>query len=170
MYDVIIIGAGSAGMTAGIYAAKNKVKTLVIAKELSAGKMADDDMAGVANKLKAGFLQCLKIKKEYLEFQEDEVLTLEKNVISFSVETKSGQNFYAKSVIIASGETRAGFDLLTYKDITDRIKVDSSMRTNIPGIFAAGGVTALSTNDTFVNIGEGARALLSAMDFLKQPA
>ena len=32
-YDLIIIGGGPAGMTAGIYSARQKMKTLVITKE-----------------------------------------------------------------------------------------------------------------------------------------
>ncbi len=34
IYDLIIIGAGPAGMTAGIYAARKKLKTLVISKDI----------------------------------------------------------------------------------------------------------------------------------------
>jgi len=34
MYDVIIIGGGAAGLTAAIYSARYKLKTLVIAKEM----------------------------------------------------------------------------------------------------------------------------------------
>lgn len=34
MYDVIIVGAGAAGMTAAIYANRRMLKTLVISKDL----------------------------------------------------------------------------------------------------------------------------------------
>lgn len=34
MYDLIIIGSGPAGMTAGIYAARREMKTLIIGKEV----------------------------------------------------------------------------------------------------------------------------------------
>ncbi len=35
MYDIIIIGGGPAGITAGIYAARQKLNTLLIAQVLS---------------------------------------------------------------------------------------------------------------------------------------
>ncbi|MCK4554475.1 NAD(P)/FAD-dependent oxidoreductase, partial [Candidatus Parcubacteria bacterium] len=34
MYNIIIIGSGPAGMTAGIYAARREMKALIIGKEL----------------------------------------------------------------------------------------------------------------------------------------
>ena len=34
MYDLIIIGAGPAGIAAGIYAARKKLKTLLIAESI----------------------------------------------------------------------------------------------------------------------------------------
>ena len=34
MYDLIIIGSGPAGMTAGIYAVRREMKTLIISKEV----------------------------------------------------------------------------------------------------------------------------------------
>ena len=34
LYDTIIIGAGPAGMTAAIYAARREMKTLIIGKEI----------------------------------------------------------------------------------------------------------------------------------------
>jgi alkyl hydroperoxide reductase subunit F len=38
-YDLIIIGGGPAGMTAGIYAARQKLNTLLITKDFG-GQMA----------------------------------------------------------------------------------------------------------------------------------
>ena len=34
MYDVIIVGGASAGLTAGIYAGRRKMKTLIITKDI----------------------------------------------------------------------------------------------------------------------------------------
>ena len=40
LYDLIIIGSGSAGMTAGIYAGRSRLKTLVIDKERAGGQIS----------------------------------------------------------------------------------------------------------------------------------
>ena len=44
--------------------------------------------------------------------------------------------------------------------------IDSGNRTNVPGIFAAGDVTNCYAEQVLVAVGEGAKAALSAYDFL----
>jgi thioredoxin reductase (NADPH) len=39
-YDIIIIGAGPAGLTAGLYGARAKLRTLVIEKSMVGGRAA----------------------------------------------------------------------------------------------------------------------------------
>ena len=47
-----------------------------------------------------------------------------------------------------------------------RIKVDSYARTNVPGVFAAGDVTNSYAEQVLVAVGEGAKASLSAYEYL----
>jgi NADH-dependent peroxiredoxin subunit F len=51
-------------------------------------------------------------------------------------------------------------------DDQDRIKIDCGNRTNIPGIFAAGDVTNTYAEQVLVAVGEGAKATLSAHEYL----
>ena len=44
IYDVIIIGAGSAGFTAAIYASREGLKTCILEKELSGGLTASTEL------------------------------------------------------------------------------------------------------------------------------
>lgn len=97
MYDCIVIGAGPAGLTAGTYASRNKLKTLILAKELGmfeAGLNSTEPLPG------------------YLETKfKQEVVSLEKNYTSFQVETKSGESFFARSIIIASGQSKTSLGI-----------------------------------------------------------
>ncbi len=91
---------------------------------------------------------------------------------------------YARSVVIQrNGDEReiaadaifielglkgiSGFvsDLVTC-DENGRIKVDSRNRTSAKGIFAAGDVTDVSAEQVLIAIGEGAKAALSAYEYL----
>ncbi len=51
-------------------------------------------------------------------------------------------------------------------DENGRIKIDSHNRTSAPGIFAAGDVTDVYAEQVLVAIGEGAKAALSAYEYL----
>ena len=55
---------------------------------------------------------------------------------------------------------------LVYLDGQERIKIDCFARTNIPGIFAAGDVTNTYAEQVLVAVGEGAKAALSAYEYL----
>jgi alkyl hydroperoxide reductase subunit F len=51
-------------------------------------------------------------------------------------------------------------------DAEGRIVVDWAGRTSVPGVFAAGDVTANSTEQVLVAVGEGAKAALNAYNYL----
>lgn len=51
-------------------------------------------------------------------------------------------------------------------DDEGRIIVDCGARTNVPGIFAAGDVTNIYAEQVLIAVGEGAKAALSAYDYL----
>lgn len=51
-------------------------------------------------------------------------------------------------------------------DSEGRIRVDCSSRTNVPGVFAAGDVTSGFAEQVLIAVGEGAKAALSAYDYL----
>jgi thioredoxin reductase len=175
MYDAIIIGGGPAGLVGAIYAEKNKLKTLVLSKETPAYQSAVSNSGFFGMfELSKEFESELKLNPEYLEFKNNqEAVSLEKNIVSFAVEVKSGKIYYSKTVIIASGQDQGtglgntAFELLTHKDTKEKIKVDEHMRTNVPGIFAAGGATTTLSGDIFLSAAEGGKAALSALKFLK---
>lgn len=112
MYDVLIIGAGPAGMTAAIYAARKKLKTLVISKDIGGQMVWSSDVENYTGfSMISGADLTLKFREHLLSIHEDlellegiEVVELQKNVVSFEVIDKTGQSYYARSVIIASGK------------------------------------------------------------------
>ncbi|MEI6846275.1 MAG: thioredoxin-disulfide reductase [Candidatus Firestonebacteria bacterium] len=109
IYDVLIIGAGPAGLSAAIYSARSCLKTAVIEK-ISAGGMAliidnlenypgfPDGIAGyeLAAKMEA------QAKKFGTEFIADEILEIKGAGGSFSVRGL-GQTYQAKTILIATG-------------------------------------------------------------------
>lgn len=164
MHDVIIIGSDAASMSAAVYCVKSKLDCLVIFNDSQNEPTEMDD----------GFFNIKNLKSEFQDLVNDKLLkvetkqkivSLDKNIVSFSIETNTGATYYARSIIITSDKT--DFDLLTNKNTQGKIKTDSLARTNIVGIFAAGSATISDNFDVLISAGEGAKAVLSVIDFLK---
>lgn len=107
-YDLIIIGAGPAGISAGIYATRQRLKILIISKDIGgqvAKKAVDIENYPGFEKISGPDLVDLyqkQIKANKLQVIYDEVKSIKKND-DFLILTKSGKNYQAISVIITSG-------------------------------------------------------------------
>jgi NADH-dependent peroxiredoxin subunit F len=112
IYDLIIIGAGPAGIAAGIYAARKKLKTLMLSKNTGGQAAMPYGIEGYAGyQLITGteLMDRLDIhlkvdsKESTLELKDGiYVNSIEKLDKSFNVSTDDGA-FSAKAVIIATG-------------------------------------------------------------------
>ena len=108
-YDLIIIGAGPAGLTAAIYARRALLKCLILEKSLAGGKLnktADVDNYPGFTTIKGPELaeKMTEHTKHYeIEWRQEEVLKLEKKEERFIIKTNERNSFVSKAVIIASG-------------------------------------------------------------------
>ncbi|MBN1912881.1 MAG: thioredoxin-disulfide reductase [Candidatus Omnitrophica bacterium] len=113
MYDLIIIGAGPAGLTAGLYAGRFKLKTLILEKMVVGGQIIlspwIDNFPGFPEGIATQELVD-KFKKQVDEFmikiEMAQVIKIEPNpagsFYNFRVDSK--ENAYdARSVIVATG-------------------------------------------------------------------
>ena len=110
LYDVAVIGSGPAGMTAGIYASRALLKTVIFEKNTYGGLMALTDKLEnwPGEKSIAGFDLAEKMHTQALdlgaEFVADEVLEINKpDDGNFSIKTSTDKIFSAKAVIYAAG-------------------------------------------------------------------
>ncbi|OGS20532.1 MAG: hypothetical protein A2252_09745 [Elusimicrobia bacterium RIFOXYA2_FULL_39_19] len=107
-YDLIIIGAGPAGITAGIYAARKNMSLLIITRDIGGQASLSSDVENYTGyqfvtgmELSEKFSEHLK--KFNIEVKELEAVeTIEKNGSIFDIKTDSG-SYQARSVIITSG-------------------------------------------------------------------
>lgn len=109
IYDLIIIGGGPAGVTAGIYGARQKLNILLIAKEFG-GQMTRKSVE-IENypgfEKISGFELIQKfekhVRKQKIDIERDSVNKVKKISEGFLVSTTSKKNFQSKTVIITSG-------------------------------------------------------------------
>ncbi len=109
IYDLIIIGAGPAGVSAAIYAARQKLNFLLISKDMGGqvGKKAVD-IENYPGFDKISGLDLIKIYEGQLKFNKvevvfDEVLRITKDQDIFHITTATGDDYQAKTVIITTG-------------------------------------------------------------------
>lgn len=109
MHDLIIIGGGPAGMTAGIYASRLGLKALLITKSFG-GQMAKKavDIENYPGFEKISGLDLVQKMEKHLkslkiDIEMDDVRKVEKKNNDFLVSTKGKKDFQAKTVILASG-------------------------------------------------------------------
>jgi thioredoxin reductase (NADPH) (EC 1.8.1.9) len=109
MYDVIIVGAGPAGLTAGIYAARGGLKTIVIESAMPGGQASLTEKIenypgfpegiGGYELMNAFYQQALRFNVEFI-FEEVKSLELQGQVKKIIT---NGNEYQSKTVIIATG-------------------------------------------------------------------
>lgn len=111
-YDVIIVGAGPAGMTAAMYAGRSMLKAVVLERGASGGELLNteiiEDYPGFEHIEGWDLAQRFEnhAKKFGAEFQQETVITLEKMRDGmFQATTDSGATYRSKTAIITSGGT-----------------------------------------------------------------
>lgn len=108
MYDLIIIGSGPAGMTAGIYAARREMKTLIIGKEVGGQMVWANEIENYPGFEKISAFELInKFKQQAISFgvemKDDEVKQIEKTGDGGFLLHTNRETFEAKTVIIAMG-------------------------------------------------------------------
>jgi len=111
-YDVIIIGAGPAGMTAALYTGRSMLRTAVLERGISGGELLNtdviEDYPGFEHIKGWDLAQKFEnhAKKFGANFIQETVLTLEKQEDgNFVATTDSGATYRAPTAIITSGGT-----------------------------------------------------------------
>lgn len=110
MLDTVIIGAGPAGMAAGIYAARAELSHLVLESGLmSGGQIINTSEVDNYPGLKGigGFDLAMKFREHCdqcgVKFQDGKVTAVTKQENSFLISLENGDTYSAKTVLFATG-------------------------------------------------------------------
>ncbi|HVN22581.1 MAG TPA: FAD-dependent oxidoreductase [Syntrophorhabdales bacterium] len=110
MYDVAIVGAGPAGLTAAVYSARKKLSVLLISKDVGGQTLWTNE---IENYMGYQFIEGAelieKFERQVRQFPidvkiEEEVVGLERVEGGFGLQTAGAGSYQAKTVIIASGK------------------------------------------------------------------
>lgn len=111
MYDIIIVGGGPAGLTAGLYAGRSELKTLIIEKEVAGGQISstafvENYPGSIEEATGMGLSERMKAQAEKfaeIVYEDVEEVDLEGKV----KKVKTKENTYeAKVIILATGAAK----------------------------------------------------------------
>lgn len=174
MYDIAIIGAGPAGASAALFAAKAGKKTLVLDSDQSVTKRAWIEnhygASGISGPdlVATGKQQAAKFGAEFVTVKVSKLTAHEGSV---KVETE-GETYEASHVIVATGlmvDMAEASGIATKPGTEPRIKtvIDCAAdgRTNLGNVWAAGTVAGVSMH-TIVTAGDGAKVAINVISEL----
>lgn len=107
MYDLVIVGAGPAGMTSAIYSARQKLKTLIISKDFG-GQMAQkaveiENYPGFEKITGFDLISKMENQIKNVNVVREKVIEVKKENDIFFLKTEGDKVFQSKVVIIATG-------------------------------------------------------------------
>lgn len=174
MYDILIVGAGPAGGSAAIFAAKSGKKTLVIDNDKGVTKKAwmenhygAPEISG-PDLIETGKKQATKFGAEFVQATVNNVI---KTDAGLKVETDQGE-YETKHVILATGfatDLAEKIGLTTKPGTEPRVKTivdcDAAGKTNIDGVWVAGTIAGVSVH-TIITAGDGAKVAINVISEL----
>lgn len=179
MYDIIIIGAGPAGMSAAVYSARKKLKTLVLSKDIGGQTALSSDVENYLGfHMITGADLAHKFEEHLRDFEEIElrqgveVEGVEKKKNFFSVKVKGSDTFETKAVIITSGKAPRklgvpGEEKYTGKGVTYCATCDAPLFSNKDVAVIGGGNSALDATLQLTKIAKSIHLLTDESDFSK---
>ncbi len=159
MYDLIIIGGGPAGVSAGVYASRKQLKTLFITKEWGGQSIVSPDIQNWIGSSSISGTQLAKDLETHLRTYATNwveiidnalVIKLEKDNGDIVVTLDSGAKHKANSALVASGSTRRrlnvpGADDFENKGLTYCATCDGPLFTGRDVAVIGGGNAAFET-------------------------
>ncbi|MBU6490740.1 FAD-dependent oxidoreductase [Patescibacteria group bacterium] len=115
MVDLVIVGGGPAGVAAGVYAARKRLKTVLIAEEIGGQSIVSSGIENWIGMREISGVELAKSFQTHLDAIKGDAVTLavgetvvmlEKGAEGFSVKTKTAKEFSAKAVLVATGASR----------------------------------------------------------------
>lgn len=158
IYDVLVIGGGPAGLTAGIYLSRGRVKTLLVEKAACGGQilLADhiENFPGFPDGVKGPELADVMLKQAQhfgLEIEDREVSSIalrKEDKGPFTIACAGGENIQALSAIIATGARWNSLNIPGEKELAGKgvsycATCDGPLFKNKDVIVVGGGDTAL---------------------------
>ncbi len=153
MYELTIIGGGPAGVAAGVYAARKKIKTFFVTKDFLSQSTVSENIQNWIGTPSIPGLQLAKDLESHLRAYADDVLEIKTSSLvasisklntGFEITLNTGEKIQSKTVLIATGSNRRklnakGADVFEHKGLTYCATCDAPMFGGVDVAVIGGG-------------------------------
>jgi alkyl hydroperoxide reductase subunit F len=153
IYDLIIVGGGPAGASASVYAARKRLKTLLVLKEWGGQSIVSDDIQNWIGTPHISGADLAKSFRAHVEEYAGEFLTVKTGSNVNSAEKVSeltkiiledGTEFLGKGLLVVTGSIRRklevpGADIFDHKGLTYCATCDGPMYSDMDVVVVGGG-------------------------------
>ena len=157
-YELAIIGGGPAGVSAGVYAARKKLKTVFMTFDFESQSAVSENIQNWIGTPSISGADFAKSLENHLKAYAGEVLTIKTGVKAtdikktdkgFTIKT-TDCDFNAKAILIATGSTRRkleakGADIFEHKGLTYCATCDGPLYGDADVVVVGGGNAAFET-------------------------
>jgi NADH-dependent peroxiredoxin subunit F len=158
MYDLAIIGGGPAGVAAGVYASRKRLKTIFITDSWGGQSIVSEDIQNWIGTISIPGEKLAKDLKAHLEAYAGDVVKIQegeyasaitKEGTSFRITTNNG-SYDAKTVLVATGSTRRKLEVpgaveFDNKGLTYCASCDGPLFAGLDVVVVGGGNAAFET-------------------------
>jgi thioredoxin reductase len=166
MPDVIVVGGGAAGLSAGLFTAKNDLETVLFDTDETWLHSAHlYNYLGIESTDGTAFVEGARehARSHGVDLREAEVASVARDGDGFTVEA-DGDEHAADSLVLATGSDRSLAEDLGCATTDDGlVDVDLSMETSVDGAYATGAMIRQDEWQAIISAGDGAAAALSIL-------
>ncbi len=177
-YDLIIVGAGPAGLTAAVYAARKMLKTLLISEDVGGQILLTSE---VENYLGFYYVEGVSLVQKFEEQVRrhpididvsQKVSKVEHEPPKFRVLTENGKSFKSETVVIATGKRSKQLNVPGERNLVGRgvsycATCDAPLFAGKDVAVIGGGNSALTSVNDLLNIGATKIHVVNILDTLQ---
>lgn len=155
MYELVIIGGGPGGVAAGVYAARKRIKTLLVAQEFGGQSVVSNDIKNWIGVKSISGYDLAKALEAHLRDQEGveiragaRVTAIAESANGFTVTTNAGDSVETKTILLANGSHHrklgvSGEDEFNAKGVFYCSTCDAPLMNGKQAVVVGGGNSAL---------------------------
>lgn len=182
-YDLAIIGGGPAGVSAGVYASRKKLKTVLITDDFGGQSIVSESIENWIGTPKISGIDLAKSLENHLRAYASDVVDIKLGEkvskisgsnLNFEIKTESESSYNAKSVLVAVGSTRRklaapGADKLENRGIVYCASCDGPLYAGQDVVVIGGGNAGFETAAQLAAYCKSVTLLQRSPDFRADP-